>query len=252
METVIDKTLPPKTGAAIELRQGQHLRVIDLEGQQVVDLVAFNLHNLRERSSTAYSRNRYIPAPGQEYFPHDTLTTGDWVMSTICRPLMTIVADTPATKGVHGSHHRMCNKFFYGIFGGEEEPRDGCFEILSAAVAPYGILPEDLPDSLDLFMNYPHSCELGHFTILPPISQPGDYIELRAEMDCLIGLSNCPGDIVAPVNAGRCTPVRVLVLEDPHFVPFEVLPQDEWLRGQMRKTSQRRSTEGSANLGDAR
>jgi uncharacterized protein YcgI (DUF1989 family) len=84
-------------------------------------------------------------------------------------------------------------------------------------------------------MNYPHSCELGHFVIKPPISQAGDYIEFRAEMDCIIGLSNCPGDIVAPVNAGQCTPVEVAVLEDPDYVLNDVLSPSAFLKAEMEK-----------------
>lgn len=233
MEQVFSKVIPPKSGIALELAQGQHLRVVDLEGQQVVDMVAFNRVNPREKSSTAYTRNRYMPEPGQSYYPHDRLSEGDWIMSTLCRPLLTFVQETPVPKGVHGLHHRMCNQFYYGIFGGESEPREGCFEILSEVLRPYDIRPEDVPDSIDLFMNYPHSCELGHFVIQPPISKPGDYIEFRAEMDCIVGLSNCPGDIVAPVNAGLCTPVEVTLYENPDFEPREVLSPRAFLEAQM-------------------
>ena len=142
--------------------------------------------------------------------PRDRLTEGDTLMSTICRPMLTIVRETPAPKGVHDTHNRMCNRFLYESFG--LGPRDGCHENIATAVAPYG-LPEDIPDTMDLFMNYHHDCARGRWVIGEPVSKPGDYIEFRAEMDCIVGLSNCPLDVLAPCNAYHCTPVKVEILE---------------------------------------
>ena len=67
MDTMFEQVLPPKTGLAVEVETGQLLRVIDLEGQQVVDMALFNRENPREKLSTSYSRTRYIPAPGAQY-----------------------------------------------------------------------------------------------------------------------------------------------------------------------------------------
>ena len=236
MKSVFEKTLAPKTGLALEVRQGQRLRVIEIEGKQVVDLVAWNLDNLREKTSTAYSRNRYFPDGPGDYFPHDTVKEGDWLMSNVCRPMLTIVKETAEPKGVHGSNHRMCNRFFYKVFGGEE--RDGCFEIIAAAISGHGLLPEDIPDSFDLFMNYPHDCEKGHFTILEPITNAGDYIEFGAEMNLLVAMSNCPEDLVSACNAGRCKPVGVEVYEDPEYELHPVLSPSEWLASEVERRAQ--------------
>ena len=62
-------------------------------------------------------------------------------------------------------------------------------------------------------MNYRHSCEDGRWYIDEPVSKPGDYIEFRAEMDCIVGFSNCPLDALAPCNAYHCTPVEVEIFE---------------------------------------
>jgi uncharacterized protein YcgI (DUF1989 family) len=99
MRTVLEQVIPPKQGLALTVRAGQHLRVTDLEGKQVVDMALFNLANPREKLSTSYSRTRYVPRPGAEYVPRDKLTEGDTLMSTICRPMMTIVKETPEPKG---------------------------------------------------------------------------------------------------------------------------------------------------------
>jgi uncharacterized protein YcgI (DUF1989 family) len=204
MKAVLEKVIPPKTGLAVEVKAGQIFRVTDLEGKQVVDMAVFNLANLREKLSTSYSRTRYVPEPGQPYIPRDKLVAGDTLMSTICRPMMKILAETPEIKGMHDTHNRMCNRFLYETFG--YGPLDGCHEIISKAIAPYGLLPEDVPDTMDLFMNYYH--DIGE-----PISKAGDYIEFEALMDCLIGLSNCPLDVMVPCNGYHCTPVKVTVFE---------------------------------------
>ncbi len=101
MKLRLERVLAPGTGLAVGIKQGEHLRVIDLEGKQVFDMAVFNLQNLREKLSTSNSRNRYIPKPGQQYAPRDHLEEGDWLMSTLCRPMMTIVKETPVPKGVH-------------------------------------------------------------------------------------------------------------------------------------------------------
>jgi len=206
MKPTFEKVMPPKTGLAVIVKTGQHLRVIDLEGKQVVDMAVFNEHNLREKLSTSYSRTRYPPARRGEYIPRDRLTEGDTLMSSICRPMMTILKETPEIKGMHDVHNRMCNRYLYESHGVSQ---DGCHEIISKAIAPYGLLPEDIPDTMDLFMNYYHDCAARRWVIGEPVSRPGDYIEFRAEMDCLVGLSNCPEDVLTPCNGGKCTPVKV-------------------------------------------
>ncbi len=211
MRTVFDQVMPPKSGLAVTMTKGQVLRVTDLEGKQVVDLALFNKANPREKLSTSYSRTRYIPKPGAEYVPRDRLTEGDTLMSTICRPMMTILKETPEIKGVHDTHNRMCNRYLYESYG--VGSRDGCHENIANAVAPYGLLPEDIPDTMDLFMDYHHDCERKRWVIGEPVTKPGDYIEFRAEMGLIVGLSNCPLDVLAPCNGYKCTPVKISVFE---------------------------------------
>jgi uncharacterized protein YcgI (DUF1989 family) len=212
MKVVHEHVMAPKSGHAVTVRKGQHLRITDIEGRQVVDVAVFNADNHREKLSTSNSRTRYVPRPGDDYVPRDKLLAGDTLMSTLCRPMMTIVEETPEPKGIHDVHNRMCNRFLFESHGVESQ--DGCHEIISKAVAEYGILPEDIPDTLDVFMNYQHDCERGRWVIDTPVSKPGDYIELRAEMDCLIGLSNCPEDLLTQCNDKHCTPMKIEVFAD--------------------------------------
>ena len=123
-EIVLDFVMPPKSGKALEVRKGQHLRITDLEGKQVCDVAVFNLDNVREKLSTSYSRTRYPMKVAGDYIPRDHLTEGDTLMSTLCRPMMTIVKETAHIKGVHDTHHRMCNRYLYETNG--YGPRDGC------------------------------------------------------------------------------------------------------------------------------
>jgi hypothetical protein len=215
MRKIFEKVMPPKTGLAVEVKDRQHLRIIDVEGGQMVDTVIFNLHNPREKLSTAWSRQRKLPKAKGEYQPSDIVTEGDYLKSTLCRPMMTIVKETAEPKGVHSIHGRMCNRWLYEVVLGIDS-RDGCFELISKAIAPYGLLPEDIPDCIALNMNYVHHPEQHRWEIREPVSRPGDYIELRAEMDCIVAMSNCPGDSSAfdwPFHV-QCTPVKVEIYEE--------------------------------------
>jgi uncharacterized protein YcgI (DUF1989 family) len=200
LNKVFEQIVPGKQGLAVELAPGQHLRVVDLEGRQ----------NLREKLSTSYSRTRYQPRHVGDYIPRDRINVGDTLMSTLCRPMMTFVDETAPEKGVHDCHNRMCNRFLYEVQLGLE-PQDGCHEIIGKAVAPYGLLPEDIPDTFDINMRYEHDCTRHRWVIGLPASRAGDHVEFRAEMPLLVALSVCPlesGDC----NGGKSTPVRVEVL----------------------------------------
>ena len=183
-------TLGPDSGVAIAVAAGQRLRVTDVRGLQVVDMAVFNRANPRDKLSTSYSRSRFDPNTKGRFHPRDKLTTGDYLMSTLNREMMRIVADTPAVKGMHDAHGRMCNRRLFRVLGKGE--RDGCHEIIARAMAPHGILAEDIPDTFDLFMNFHHDCAHGHWVIEPGVSKPGDYVEFEAVMDCIVALSNCP------------------------------------------------------------
>jgi uncharacterized protein YcgI (DUF1989 family) len=201
--------LPPKSGLALRVDRGQRLRLIDLDGKQVVDMAVFCAEQVREKLSTSYSRTRQPPRSPGDYFARDRLTVGDVLLSTSGRRMMTIVAETQPIKGMHDTHHRMCNRALYDLHG--IGPKDGCLEILSGVLAPYGVTSDDIPDTFDVHMHYRHDPRDGRWYIEQPHSRPGDYIEFEADMDCLVGLSNCPEDSLTMCNAMRCTPYRVEV-----------------------------------------
>lgn len=227
LNKVAEQLVDAKHGYAGIVKQGQIIRLTDVEGKQVIDFVVFNNEDRREKLSASYSRSRYFVEPGSEYLPRNTVGEGDWLMSTTCRPLMTIVKETAERKGVHDLHHRMCNRFMMNNMSGVDE--DGCHEIIGKAIAPFDVTYAEIPDPINVFMNYPYDVDRGGFFINEPITRAGDYIEFRAEMDVLVALANCPEDSSTACNGGHCTAIKVEIFEDPDFRPFPVLDHYEWL-----------------------
>jgi uncharacterized protein len=190
--------IPPRGKLAREVRAGQIIRIIDVEGQQVGDIIAFNLHNLAEKFwiSNTIRLNQTV-----------YVTAGHVLYSELSKPMFTIVADTCGRHDLlAGSCNAEIDKVRYGVDG-----HRGCVENFVAAIEPYGLARQDVPMSLNLFMNCPVE-EDGSWTIAAPVSKAGDYVDLRAEMDSLFVLSNCPQDL-NPCNAGDLKPLKLEIYE---------------------------------------
>jgi uncharacterized protein len=206
-----EEIIPPKQGFAAVVSKSSYLRIIDLQGKQVGDVVFFNANNIKEKNCNGISMSRQM-RPGEPYKARDKLTTGDVIFSSSYRPMATITADTPVPGGIHKLVLHMCNRGLYEAFGYHDH--DGCWETFSSVLSRYGIDPEDLPDSFDVFMNVEHDVAAGEWRIKEPVSRPGDYIEFRMEMDCIVAVSNCPMDVIAPTNGWVCTPLKVEIYEE--------------------------------------
>jgi len=173
--------LEPQTGTAFELAKGQLLRVIDLEGEQVADLVAFN------RSEAEWlSSGRSIDYANRIY-----LTKGDLLYSNRSRPMFTIVEDG---VGRHDFLLTPCSPETFQIIYKNEENHPSCFENLATSLAPFGIAPDSIPTTFNIFMNVEIE-QTGALKILPPRSKAGDSITLRAEMDLIVGLTACSAEM---------------------------------------------------------
>ena len=172
-------TIAPRSGVAFELRRGQQLKVIDPEGEQVADLVAFNRHDTGE----AISSGRSIDYASRIY-----LSTGDPLYSNRSSVLLRIVEDT---VGRHDFLLSPCSAEMFRLLYGDESPPRGCFGNLAAALAPYGIAPDAIPTAFNIFMNVPVDAVSGVIRVEPPLSRAGDYIVFEAQMDLLIGLTAC-------------------------------------------------------------
>ena len=174
--------LEPQTGTAFEMRAGQQLRVIDLEGEQVADFMAFN----RADKSEWLSSGRSIDYANRIY-----LTKGDILYSNRSRPMLTIVDDE---VGRHDFLLTPCSPETFQIIYKNDAPHPSCFANLATHLAPFGIAPDSIPTTFNIFMNVEVGRK-GELKILPPPSKAGDSILLRAEMDLIVGLTACSAEM---------------------------------------------------------
>ena len=192
-----DTVIAPKSGAALVVRAGETLRVTDLEGHQVADFVCLNEHDHAERFSAAKIRLNVFKT---------RISTGDRLFSNRSGVMFTIGKDT---VGVHDLLFASCNRWLYtNVF--DRPGNTGCLEILRDALAPYGIAEDALPDPFNLFMHTTVDAE-NNLAIELPESNAGDYVELTAEMDCLVAVTSCP-DECSECNGGRTTTVGLRIV----------------------------------------
>jgi urea carboxylase-associated protein 1 len=183
-----------------EIKKGQYFRIVDLHGNQAVDTLFYNSHDYSDR----YSAQDTIRAQRNIY-----LTTGTKLMSTAGTVLLTIVADT---CGRHDTLGGACanesNMVRYAI---EKRHMHACRSSFLKAVIEWdhGMSKRDIPSNINFFMNVPVTPE-GKLTFEDGISDPGKYVEMRAETDVLALISNCP-QLNNPCNAYNPTPVEVLI-----------------------------------------
>jgi len=186
------------------VKQGQLFRIVDLEGNQAVDTLFFNANHAVER----YSATDTIRAQNKLY-----LTTGSKLYSNLGNVMLTIVADT---CGRHDTLGGACaaesNTVRYAL---EKFPMHSCRDNFLHALAhdplcqQLGMNKRDLPSNINFFMNVPVT-EAGGLEFVDGISASGKYVEMHAEMDVLVLISNCP-QLNNPCNAYNPTPIRLLV-----------------------------------------
>lgn len=193
--------IEPKSGRAVRVKKGQVLRVEDMDGGQVADFVCFSLDDYAEKFSQAKTRVRNWTT---------RLSVGSELISNRDNVMFTIMADS---VGVHDIVFSPCHSHVYEHLLGVG-PRNGCFENLSAAVGPFGISSDNLPDPFNIFMNTGVR-EDGELFVAASPSKKDDHIELRAEADCLVAVSACADD-VTNCNNKKCTRIAMSVLNcDP-------------------------------------
>lgn len=173
------RRIPPRSAVAFQLRKGQRLRIIDPQGQQVSDLVAFHAGDHREYLSSGRSI---------DYASRLFLTAGDDLYSNRSRPMLHIVEDDVCR---HDFTLTPCSRDTFRIIYGDEDPAPGCQGNLEQALLPYGIDGHAIPIAFNVFMHVSVDSETGEIEVLAPLSKAGDAIELEARMDLLIGLTAC-------------------------------------------------------------
>jgi len=186
------------------IRRGQYFRIVDLKGNQAVDTFFYNAHDYADR----YSAQDTIREQGNIY-----LTAGTRILSRFGTHLLTIVADT---CGRHDTLGGACanesNMVRYAI---DKRHMHACRSSFLKAVLNWnfegGLTKRDIGSNINFFMNVPVTPE-GKLTFEDGISEPGKYVEMRAETDVLALISNCP-QLNNPCNAYNPTPIEALIWE---------------------------------------
>lgn len=176
--------LPARCGVAIRLKQGQTIKLINTHGKQVVDTWAFNPADLTEAMSMEHSRPFWLKLNPSK---------GDSLVTNKRQKILTLTEDT--TPGVHDTLVAACDPTRYvqlGVVG----HHDSCNENLFLALEALGLAAPETPSPLNLFMNVPVHQD-GRIEFAAPVSEPGQYVCLKAEMDIIVVLSACPQDITA-------------------------------------------------------
>jgi uncharacterized protein len=196
--------IDPQDGVGLIVKRGQRLEIIDPQGEQVSDLTSFALDEPTEWLSSGrtidYANTIYV-------------TTGHILYSNRSRPMWTIVEDT---VGRHDFLLTPCSPEMFVILYKIPGYHPSCFENLARHLKPFGIAPDAIPTTLNVFMNV-DVLPSGELRILPPRSRAGDRVVLRAEMDLIVGVTACSAELS---NNGCFKPIDVhLHDEAPSAVP---------------------------------
>jgi uncharacterized protein YcgI (DUF1989 family) len=189
--------LDPQTGTAFTVQQNQRIRVIDLEGQQVADLICFARSNTEEylSSGRTIDYNEKI-CPG----------AGDTLYSNLSNPMLTIIDDP---VGTHDFLFAPCSREMFRRSYGITGPYPNCLDNLTDSLDSFGIRASQITTPFNIFMNTTIDAN-GAVTVNPPLSRAGDYIELQARMDLIIGVTACSA---GKCNNFRCTAVDIEIYE---------------------------------------
>ncbi len=192
----------------LEIAKGQTVRIVDLEGNQAVDTLFYNAHDYTDR----YSAQDTIRAQRNIY-----LTTGTELLSTNGNVLLTITADT---CGRHDTLGGACsaesNRVRYDLALGHMHACRNSFlkaiQTWKSTTSKQGLEKRDIAGNINFFMNVPVTPE-GGLRFADGVSGAGKYVELRAEMDVLMLISNCP-QLNNPCNGYNPTPIKILLWDE--------------------------------------
>ena len=185
--------LEPQTGTAFTVQQDQRIRIIDAEGEQVADLVCFAHSDPDEYLSSGRTidyNEKICPA------------TGDTLYSNRSNPMLTVIDDS---VGKHDFLFAPCSREMFHLTYGITAPHPNCLDNLADSLGPFGINASRIPTAFNIFMNTEISGN-GAITVKTPLSRAGDFIELQARMDLIIGVTACSA---GKCNNFRCTAVDI-------------------------------------------
>lgn len=192
MTQKIDK----QSGTAFKLKKGEKLKVIDPQGQQVSDMVLFNANDKREKISSGKT---------MDFEESILITKGNYLWSNRSHKMMKILEDT---NGRNDFLLAPCSPETFQIMYGKSEYHPSCFENLYTNLEPFGIAPDDVPTAFNIFMNVQFDAD-GKLSVLPPLTKPGDYVILEAQMDLIVALTACSAE---DSNGGSFKPIHYEIL----------------------------------------
>jgi urea carboxylase-associated protein 1 len=201
LNTIVhDEIVPARAPWLHEVKAGQTLRIVDLEGNQAVDFLAYSAADDAER----YSAQDTIAAQKNIF-----LREGSVLLSNEGSPMMTVTATAVAYHDtIGGACSCESNTLRYGH---HTKSQHACVENFLVANASQGRGKRDMVSNVNWFMNVPVEAD-GALGIVDGISAPGLYVDLRAEMDVVVVVSNCP-QINNPCNGFDPTPVRMIIAQ---------------------------------------
>ena len=177
------------------------LRIVDLEGCQAVDTLIFDA----ARSDVRYNAPNTVKLANSVY-----MSKGVVLYDDLAQPMMTVVEDTVGRHDtLAGCCSREINKVRYGQPG-----KWSCRDNFLGTLAELGMNGRDIPPNINFFMHVPVDGKGGIF-IDDGLSKPGDYVDLRAEKDVLVVISNCPQEL-NPCSGGRPTPIQLTLWQSGH------------------------------------
>jgi urea carboxylase-associated protein 1 len=195
---ILDRTVAARSAWSAVVAAGHVLTIVDLAGNQAVDCLLYNAADTAERYSAADT----VTAQGNIF-----LTTGSVLRSSQGRPMMTVIADQ---VGRHDTIGGACSKESNSLrYGHHTVHQHACVDNFLAEGARWGLGKRDLVSNINWYMNVPVEAD-GTLGIVDGLSAPGLTVSLRAEIDTLVLISNCP-QVNNPCNGFDPTPVRMLV-----------------------------------------
>ena len=184
-------------GRTFEVKAGQQLTIIDVEGQQAADFVAVVAANPKEKLSPTHTRRQLRTL----FF-----AVGDALYSSLGRPLVRVVADT---VGVHDANVPACDDTRFTVDFNVTGHRN-CLDNMHTGLALHGLSPFDVPEPFNLFQNGPVTPD-GRMQVTDPTSKSGDYISFEVLEDLICAVSSCPQDII-PGNGLKVTDIAISIL----------------------------------------
>ena len=188
--------IPPRSGTAFVVEAGQAFTVIDPQGTQVSDMVAYSRDDVRE-----------VMSNGRTFDYEETihLTTGNRLWSNRSNVMLEIEEDS---LGQHDYLLTPCSEDTFRHFYPDKPVHRGCMGNLAEALAPYGIERDAIPTAFNVFMNVPVDGGTGSLSVDPPTSKPGEAVRFRAHIDLVIGLTACSA---YASNGGSFKPIHYRV-----------------------------------------